>query len=395
MDLSIVIVNYNVRYFLEQCLHAVTRALTGIEGEVIVLDNLSADGSVPYLQSRFPAVHFVSNALNKGFAAASNQGLAAARGRYILFLNPDTIIAEDSLVSALRFFREHPDCGGLGVAMVDGSGRFLPESKRTLPSPLHSFFQLAGISRLFPRSSFFSGYYATYVSDQGWGRVEVLSGAFLMAEKKLLEQLGGFDESFFLYGEDIDLSYRIMKAGYNNYYDGRSPIIHFKGESSHRKTFKHIRDFFGAMRIFVRKHYHPVLTLFMIPAIGVAQWLSRLGILFSRHHAEIGTRDRLMVYSVGSRSDWDDFKKLSVGSDLLLEPLACLDMEHAARQIEETVDKRKDRALLFNSGTIQVKEIIAFIMKYPARMHYLFRIKGSEGAVGSHSRSRRGIIIHG
>ena len=395
MDLSIIIVSYNVRYFLEQCLHSVERALAGMEGEVIVLDNLSADGSLDYLRPRFPDVRFISTGANLGFAAASNRGLSEARGRYILFLNPDTIIPEDSLVSALRFFREHPDCGGLGSGMVDGSGHFLPESKRNIPSPLHSFFQLTGISRLLPRSSFFSGYYATHVSDRAWGRVSVLSGAFLMAEKKLLDQIGGFDESFFLYGEDIDLSYRITQTGYNNYYDGRSPIIHFKGESSSRKTVKHIRNFYGAMRIFVRKHYHPLATFLMMPAIAAAKAMARMRILFSRPQKEIGSRVRLMIYSVGNTEQWNDFKKLTVRSDLLLESLSCMNMEKATIHLDQSRGKISDKALLFNTGPIQIKEIVELISKYPGRMHYLFRIYGSDAVVGSHRRTQHGIVIHG
>lgn len=395
MDLSVIIVSFNVRYFLEQCLHSVERALAGMEGEVIVLDNLSADGSLDYLRPRFPHVRFISTGSNLGFAAASNRGLSEARGRYILFLNPDTIIPEDSLVSALRFFREHPDCGGLGSGMVDGSGHFLPESKRNIPSPLHSLFQLTGISRLLPRSSLFSGYHATHVSDRNWGRVDVLSGAFLMAEKNLLDQIGGFDESFFLYGEDIDLSYRIMQAGYNNYYDGRSPIIHFKGESSSRRNSKQIHNFFGAMRIFVRKHYHPFAAFLLMPAIAAAKWMARTAILFSRPQKEIGSRIRLMIYSVGNTEQWNDFKKLTVRSDLLLESLSCMDMEKAALHLSQSRGKISDKALLFNTGSIHVKEIIELIQKYPGRMHYLFRMDGADAVVGSHSRTHRGIVIHG
>lgn len=369
--------------------------MSGIEGEVIVADNGSRDGTPAHLQSAFPRMKFIAGDSNLGFAAANNRALALAKGRYILFLNPDTIIPEDCLAGAIRFFREHPDCGGLGMGMIDGSGRFLPESKRSLPTPLHSFFKLSGLSRLFPHSPLFSGYYATGVNNQGCGRVDVLSGAFLMAEKKLLDQLGGFDESFFMYGEDIDLSFRIMKAGYNNYFDGRSPIIHFKGESADRKTVRYIRDFYGAMQIFVRKHYHPASAFLMSIAVEAGKWISRLGILFLFPDRRAGTRDRLMVYFSGTQEQFDAFKKLTVSSDLMIEPLRCMDIEAAAQLLHDHHGKPGDKVMLFNSDPLSVKDIVETIMKYPGKMNYLFRMGDSASAVGSSSRHSRGLVIHG
>lgn len=244
-----------MKYFLEQCLHSVRRALEGVEGEVIVVDNNSTDGSVEYLQPRFPGTTFIANTANSGFARACNQGLAAARGRYVLFLNPDTLLAEDTLHQSLRFMEAHPEAGALGVRMVDGAGRFLKESKRSFPSPLTSLFKLFGFSRVFPRSRVFSRYHLGHLDAHRNHEVDVLAGAYMLVRRDVLEKIGSFDENFFMYGEDVDLSYRIQKAGYKNYYLAETAIIHFKGESTKRGSLNYVRLFYSAMSKFVQKHY--------------------------------------------------------------------------------------------------------------------------------------------
>ena len=255
MTLSIIIVNYNVRYFLEQCLHSVLKALQNIEAEIFVVDNNSTDDSLSYLKPKFPDVRFIENSVNGGFGKACNLGLRESKGEYVLFLNPDTIVAEDSFIKCIRFFESHPHCGALGVKMIDGSGSFLKESKRAFPSPLTSLFKLAGLSFLFPKSKFFSRYHLGHLDKDQNHEADVLAGAFLMTKRGLLEQIGSFDEAFFMYGEDVDLSYRIQKAGYKNYYFAETTIIHFKGESTKRGSFNYVRMFYQAMMIFVKKHY--------------------------------------------------------------------------------------------------------------------------------------------
>lgn len=253
--LSVIIVNYNVKYFLEQCLFSVMRAMEQVKGEVIVIDNASQDGSREYLEGKFPSVRFIWNRENIGFARANNEALALARGGYILFLNPDTIIGEDSLSITLAFLEKHPDAGALGVHMIDGSGKFLKESKRAYPTLAASFYKLSGLSTLFPSSPIFSKYHLGNLDPAQNHEVDVLSGAFLMARKKVLDQTGGFDEKFFMYGEDIDLSYRIQKQGYRNHYCAETTIIHFKGESTKKGSLNYVRMFYQAMIIFVQKHY--------------------------------------------------------------------------------------------------------------------------------------------
>jgi len=255
VTISIIIVNYNVRYFLEQCLHSVAKAAASIDTEVIIIDNRSSDDSETYLCTRFPGLRYCYNHENVGFAKACNQGLTMAQGRYILFLNPDTLLREDSLRACLRFFETHPGTGAVGVRMIDGSGTFLPESKRAFPSPLTSLYKLFGLSRVFPRSRVFGRYHLGHLSQHENHEADVLAGAFMMIPREVLDKTGGFDEAFFMYGEDIDLSYRIQAAGYRNWYLADTTILHFKGESTKRGTLNYVRMFYSAMSIFVRKHY--------------------------------------------------------------------------------------------------------------------------------------------
>jgi O-antigen biosynthesis protein len=262
MQLSVIIVNYNVKHFLEQCLFSVLKASATIQAEIFVIDNNSSDNSIDYLQPRFPLVRFMANPENIGFAKACNQGLKWSKGEYVLFLNPDTIVPEDCFEKCLAFFAANPNAGALGIRMLDGTGKFLKESKRSFPSPVTSLFKLFGLSRLFPHSKLFSKYHLGHLDNKKDHEVDVLAGAFMMIRKEVLDATGGFDEIFFMYGEDVDLSYRIQKLvnpvtgeKYRNYYFSGSSIIHFKGESTRRASMNYVRMFYNAMSLFVRKHY--------------------------------------------------------------------------------------------------------------------------------------------
>lgn len=281
MQLSIIIVNYNVKHFLEQCLFSVFKAVPGFAGqaEIIVVDNNSSDNSINYLQSKFPVVRFIVNPENRGFARACNQGLKLSTGKYVLFLNPDTIVPEDCFQKCISFFESHPDAGALGIKMLDGSGKFLKESKRSFPSPLTSLFKLFGLSRLFPYSKIFSRYHLGNLDLDKDHEVDVLAGAFMMVKREVLDATRGFDEIFFMYGEDVDLSYRIQKTinpvtgrGYKNYYFSGSTIVHFKGESTKRASMNYVRMFYNAMSIFVRKHYGGSRAGFFNFLIHLAIW---------------------------------------------------------------------------------------------------------------------------
>ncbi|MGD2036109.1 MAG: glycosyltransferase family 2 protein, partial [Bacteroidales bacterium] len=255
MDLSVIIVNYNVKYFLEQCLHSVFKAMEGMKGEVIVVDNNSVDGSCQMIREKFKKVQLIENKKNLGFSRANNQGLAISGGRYVLILNPDTIVQEDTFSKCVSFMDKHPDAGGLGVKMIDGRGNFLPESKRSLPTPLVSFFKIFGLSALFPKSRLFGRYHLGFLDNNEVNKVEILPGAFMMIRKAVLQKTGFLDESFFMYGEDIDLSYRILLAGYNNYYFPETTIIHYKGESTKKGSINYVVVFYRAMIIFAKKHF--------------------------------------------------------------------------------------------------------------------------------------------
>ena len=255
MELSVVIVNYNVKHFLEQCLISAKKALEGIEGEIIVVDNNSVDGSVNLINKKFSDVVLIANKKNTGFSVANNQGIKIARGNNILLLNPDTVIQEDTLRKCLEFFDKNEDAGALGVKMYDGNGRFLPESKRGLPTPSVAFYKIFGLASLFPNSKTFGKYHLGYLSENESHKVDVLSGAFMMIRKKVLNEVGLLDETFFMYGEDIDLSYRIKKGGYENYYFSKTNIIHYKGESTKKSSVNYVFVFYKAMVIFAEKHF--------------------------------------------------------------------------------------------------------------------------------------------
>lgn len=255
MDISVVIVNYNVKHFLEQCLESVHRATKGLKVEVFVVDNHSVDGSCEMVRERFPWVRLIANTDNKGFSKANNQAIEKSAGEYILLLNPDTVIQEDTLQICKNFMDSEPSAGALGVRMIDGKGNFLPESKRALPTPLVAFYKIFGLSALFPHSRVFGKYHLGYLSQNATHEIEVLAGAFMFVRRQAFDRAGLLDEDFFMYGEDIDLSYRINQAGFKNYYLPDTTIIHYKGESTKKGSINYVLVFYNAMLIFARKHF--------------------------------------------------------------------------------------------------------------------------------------------
>lgn len=255
MDLTVVIVNYNVEHFLEQCLLSVEAASKSVATEVFVVDNNSVDGSCAMVKEKFQWVKLIENKENVGFSRANNQAMRIAQGRHVLLLNPDTVVEEDTFSKTVAFMDAHPDAGGLGVRMVDGKGRFLPESKRGLPTPWVAFCKISGIYRIFKRSKRFNHYYMGYLPEDEVNPVEILSGAFMLMRKETLDQVGLLDEAFFMYGEDIDLSWRIIAGGYKNYYYPDTTIIHYKGESTKKGSLNYVFVFYQAMVIFANKHF--------------------------------------------------------------------------------------------------------------------------------------------
>ena len=286
MKLSIVIVNYNVEHFLEQCLSSVRKAIANIEAEVFVVDNNSVDGSLKMLADKFPEVKVIANKNNVGFSRANNQAIRVSTGEYVLLLNPDTVVEDDTFTKTIAFMDEHPDAGGLGVKMVDGKGRFLPESKRGLPTPATAFYKMFGLTKLFPHSKRFARYYLGHLDNDEINEVEILSGAFMLMRRETLNKCGLLDETFFMYGEDIDLSYRIILAGYKNYYYPKTRIIHYKGESTKKTSVNYVLVFYKAMEIFVKKHFAndgaKTFSFFINLAIYFKAFLALLSQFFSK-----------------------------------------------------------------------------------------------------------------
>lgn len=299
MQLSIIIVNYNVEYFLEQCLHSVRTAVKNLEAEVFVVDNNSVDGSVEMVRKKFPEVKLIANKENLGFSKANNQAIRKTTGKYILLLNPDTVVEADTFSKCVSFMDSHADAGGLGIKMLDGKGNFLPESKRGLPTPMVAFYKIFGLSALFPKSKRFGKYHLGFLDKEQTNEVEILSGAYMLMRKAALDKVGLLDEDFFMYGEDIDLSYRIIKGGWKNYYYPEARIIHYKGESTKKSSVNFVFVFYNAMIIFARKHFSQQNAKTFSFLINIAIYI-RAGAAILKRFAEkifVPALDSLLLFS--------------------------------------------------------------------------------------------------
>lgn len=302
MTLSVVIVNYNVKYYLEQCLESVRRASEGLQVEVFVVDNLSTDGSIAYLKERFPEVTFIENKENVGFARANNQAIRMSTGKYVLLLNPDTIVAEHTLSDFVHFMDEHPEAGGAGAYMLRTDGTFALESRRGLPTPFVAFCKMSGLASFFPKSRVFGRYYMRYLDENEVGEIEIISGAYMFLRREALDKVGLLDEDFFMYGEDIDLSYRILKGGYRNYFLP-TRMLHYKGESTEKSSYRYVYTFYQAMRLFFRKHYAHYSFLVSLPinvAIWVRSFLAYIGNQFRHRKLNVVEPAPMNMLVVGS-----------------------------------------------------------------------------------------------
>jgi GT2 family glycosyltransferase len=313
VQLSVIIVNYNVKYFLKQTLLSVYRAAQNLKIEVIVVDNNSTDNSKELIQKNFPDVIYIYNKQNLGFSKANNIGIKQSKGEFVLLLNPDTAIAEDTLDICYAFMQENLHCGAVGVRMVDGSGNFLPESKRGLPTPKASFYKVFGLSSLFPNSPKFGSYHLKYLKENEVNQVDVLSGAFMFMRQEALQKAGLLDESFFMYGEDIDLSYRIVLAGYSNFYLPTTSIIHYKGESTKKNSLNYVKVFYNAMIIFARKHFSKKLGNWFAVLIYFAVYLRAFLSVSKRVYLYLIPRvaEFLMLYLIffGITRYWEMYNK--------------------------------------------------------------------------------------
>jgi len=347
--------------------------------EVWVIDNNSTDGSIEYLQPRFPFVQFIKNSVNQGFSRANNQGLQKAQGKYVLFLNPDTILPEDAFTNCIAFMESTPDAGALGVQMVDGTGQYLKESKRGFPSMWVSFCKMSGLTRWFPTSKIFARYYMGHLSNQEVNKVDILSGAFMMVKKAVLNKTGGFDEQFFMYGEDIDLSYRLQQAGHFNYYFPHCTIIHFKGEST-RKDSKYIRQFYKAMVQFVQKHFRGELAWFYTGLLEAVIWLRAAITFVSREHEErsIKYQGTPAFYLAGDEKSANEVRSVL----------------SAFPNYSITTNNEEAREWIFCEGpSFLFRQMIEQLKTCPPWLKAFIHSSGTYTIVGSHSKDQRGFVI--
>jgi GT2 family glycosyltransferase len=394
MQLSIIIVNYNVRHFLEQCLYSVQKALAGMEAEVLVVDNASTDGSREYLTPKFPGIQFLWCKENPGFAKANNLALKQAKGKFVLFLNPDTIVAEDCFLKCIDFMHTHTDAGALGVRMIDGSGQFLPESKRAFPSSGAAFFKLSGLAAIFPSSKLFARYNLGYLSEHETHVVDVLSGAFMMVRKDVLAQTGGFDESFFMYAEDIDLSYRIQqsinpatKELYKNYYFSSTTIIHYKGESTQKGSLNYVRLFYKAMLQFVKKHpqkfYNGFFNLLIQMAIAGRAFISWMSSFFPTTAPKNKAVAAFLI--VGQKEE----------TEKVVKKFPSLQAVEVADSINTTNTSLQNvKAILLCQGNrFSFHQIIAITEQWGGTHNIYIHANNSSSAVNSNSKNSSGISI--
>lgn len=318
MKLSVIIVSYKVRFYIEQCLHSLFRAVDGIETEVYIVDNHSDDGSVEYLTQKFPNVNIISSNRNLGFSRANNVAIKQCTGEYVLLLNPDTIVGEHTIHDVLAFMDEHERASGAKRDDAQGQWRRAMESRRGVPTPMTAFYRMSGLCTRYPNSRRFARYYMSYLSWDEPAQIEIISGAFCMLRREILDKVGLLDEDYFMYGEDIDLSFRLLKAGYENWYIP-TKILHYKGESTHRSSFRYVHVFYDAMLIFMRKHYGHFSIFVSLPlkiAICFKALCTLIGMQMHSARKLLGLvrpRKRLttLYVFIGKKEHLEDFNRLA------------------------------------------------------------------------------------
>ncbi|MEO7210106.1 MAG: glycosyltransferase family 2 protein [Chitinophagaceae bacterium] len=391
LDISIIIVSYNVKYFLEQCLCSIKLAIQNLDAEVFVIDNCSSDGSLEYLKPRFNWVQFIQNDKNDGFGKANNKVLSICNGRYIIFLNPDTLLAEKTLEKCIQVFSNDQRCGTVGVRMLDGHGNFLAESKRAIPAAGNTFYKLAGLAGAFPRSKIFNNYALGNLQEDELNKVPVLSGAFMMVQKKLLDETGGYDETYFMYGEDIDLSYRLLKTGHENIYAGQIPIIHFKGESTNKNESDYAKRFYGAMDIFVSKHYAGKSGIFkkafLKTGISAASFLYKMKLLFShKERNSKNKRDETFIFYLTG-----DTQGIEESRSMLLKSGVREDNMSVVQTLNNLKSLSNNSAIVFCIGSLTLEEAMSY-MEHFSQPQYFFHYSGSNSIIGSNDKNNAGIF---
>lgn len=364
MKLTIVILNYNVEYFFELCLKSVEKAIKSIDAEIIVVDNNSSDGSCSMIKEKFPNVNLIENQENLGFSKGNNIGVNHAKGEYLCILNPDTVVAEDTFEQLLNFIEKHTDAGIVGCKLIDGKGKFLPESKRNVPVVKVAFQKMIGNSKL---------YYANHLTPSETGKVDVLVGAFMFMKTQVYKEVKGFDEDYFMYGEDIDLSYKVLKAGYRNYYYSNTTVVHFKGEST-LKDKQYAKRFFGAMQLFYKKHFKTNLLFDAFVAFGI-----KLAYVLRKGPVAIRSKPKQYVLVSDSSSSKLEAK--------LSAPI---------KVVDKLLDVENDSEILLDANFLSYKAIISYMSQEEISSKSTFKIIPDKTSfmIGSNDSKHRGEVIH-
>ncbi len=374
MQLSVIILNYNVRYFLELCVSSVHKAIANLDAEIIVVDNNSSDDSCAMMKQQFPTVQFIQNNDNVGFPKGNNIGVAKAKGDYICILNPDTVVAEDTFEKVLAFAQKQSDLGIVGCKLIDGTGNFLPESKRGIPTPWVAFTKIFGLYTWFPKSMLFNKYYAQHLNENQSGKVDILVGAFMVMKRELYLDIGGFDEDCFMYSDDIDLSYMALKKGKSNYYFHESTVIHYKGESTVRDG-AYMKRFREAMQFFYKKHFRQSILFDWMMLLGsivfsIIKKNQQLNRPFFPNETILFSKDLVSIkYGVGVHT-YTKFEAL-------------------------TINPTSNYELVFDVQSFSFLEIITYMHKIKAK-NITFRmfLPKSNFILGSNHANDRGIITN-
>lgn len=379
MQLSVIILNYNVKFFLETCIKSVQKAIENIEAEIIVVDNNSTDGSKEMMQDVFPDITYIFNDYNAGFPKGNNQGVAVAKGKYVCILNPDTIVAENTFVNILKHVRNLPNFGILGCKLIDGSGQFLPESKRGIPTPWVAFTKVFSLYRFFPKSELFNQYYAQHISENENGSVDILVGAFMFLERELYLKVGGFDEGCFMYSDDIDLSYLSLKEGKQNYYFSEVSCIHFKGEST-LKDGTYMKRFKEAMQFFYSKHFTTSAVFDLIMNFGIT-------IYAFKKKSEIALKKSNPSEYVYLSKKALNYKQINSVSIIELSELD---------ELISYLEKNKDNKIeiLYDSAFFSYLNYIQLLERFK-NYGFTFKLKpiNSEYFLGSNDKNDRGEVL--
>ncbi len=384
MQLSIIILNYNVRYFLELCVLSVQAALKDINSEIIVVDNNSTDGSVEMMKSRFPSVKLITNNENLGFPKGNNIGVCQAQGDYICILNPDTVVAEDTFVKVLAFAERQKNLGIIGVKLIDGAGNFLPESKRGIPTPWVAFTKITGLYKVFPKIKWFTKYYAQHITEDQTGEVEILVGAFMFMKKKLYQELNGFDENCFMYSDDIDLSYRALQQGLVNFYYADTTVVHYKGESTVKDKL-YMKRFQEAMQFFYKKHFKTATVFNVFMRLGV--YFFSLAKKKQGQGIKLKSPNSYVLFS----SDELLQEKLRL---ILLKKVSFNNLKTEKMLISSAYEQARDLEIILDNEFVSFKDCIA-IMESSKNKALTFKIclKKASFMIGSNNSNDRGEII--